>query len=202
MEYSEVIRRRRSIRRFLPREIPDGVIEDVLEAAWSAPQSAMSQPCHFGVVKDRELRSKLAEAAAGQNWIGEAPVLLAFCVSIAKDFSVASPDNLPGNIGRDRFGNDLVEYLGAYKDNRAMRIFWENGSPLIPGQQAYLAAVSHGLSACWVGHLDMASAGRILDLPDTMVCLYLMPLGYPAEEPGETWRRPLPDLVFHDRWRG
>jgi nitroreductase len=200
VEYSEVVQRRRSIRRFLPRAVPDEVIEDILQAAWLAPQSAVSQPCRFGVIKDGDVRSELAQAAAGQTWIGQAPVVLAYCVSIAKDFSTASPDNLPGTIGRDRYGTELIDYLGAYKDPRAMRIFWENSAPLLAGQQAYLAAVSHKLSACWVGHLDIARTGRILGLPKDMVCLYLMPLGYPAEEPGETWRRPLSALVFHDRW--
>ena len=40
------------------------------------------------------------------------------------------------------------------------------------------------LSACWIGDLDISHcADRILGLPSDVTCLFLMPVGYAAENP-------------------
>ncbi|MEC9487962.1 MAG: nitroreductase family protein, partial [Halanaerobium sp.] len=62
------------------------------------------------------------------------------------------------------------------------------------------AAVNYGLSACWIGHLDIEKASKILNLPDDMACHFLMPLGYPAEEPGSLARKPFSEIVFCEQW--
>ena len=63
-----------------------------------------------------------------------------------------------------------------------------------------MAAVNFGLNACWVGYLDIARASQILNLPDHIACLYLMPVGYADDKPEKIERKPLEELVFYDEW--
>ena len=62
-EFYESVRRRRTVREYTDRPIPDGVLEDCLRAAGTAPSGANLQPWHFVVVKDPETKKKIRAAA-------------------------------------------------------------------------------------------------------------------------------------------
>ncbi len=79
MDIYEAIRRRRSVRAFAEREIADEVLNRLLEAGRLAPSAKNFQEWRFIVVRDPETRRKLAEAARGQRFVGQAPVVLACC---------------------------------------------------------------------------------------------------------------------------
>jgi iodotyrosine deiodinase len=55
--------RRRTVRDFATRAIPDGVIEACVLAAGSAPSGANRQPWHFAVVEDPAIKRKIREGA-------------------------------------------------------------------------------------------------------------------------------------------
>lgn len=76
-EFREVVRSRRSVRRFTDEPVPEEVIDDCLELAMLAPNSSNLQPWEFFVVKTPDLKAKLAEACLGQNAAKTAPVLIA-----------------------------------------------------------------------------------------------------------------------------
>ena len=57
------LQRRRSVRQFSKRAVPQDIIEDCLLAAGSAPSGANLQPWHFVVVKDAEKKSRIRSAA-------------------------------------------------------------------------------------------------------------------------------------------
>ncbi len=61
--FYDEMRRRRSVREFSPRRIPDGVIEDCLRTAGTAPSGANRQPWHFVVVRDPGRKRRIREAA-------------------------------------------------------------------------------------------------------------------------------------------
>ena len=73
MDLYDAIRSRRSIRRFLPRDIEADRLRRVLEAGLAAPSASNRQPWRFIVVRDPEKRKALADAAKGQRFVGEAP---------------------------------------------------------------------------------------------------------------------------------
>ncbi len=57
----ELVKKRRSIRTFEPREVPDELITRILEVARWAPSGANSQPWEFVVIKDRAVRDRVAK---------------------------------------------------------------------------------------------------------------------------------------------
>jgi nitroreductase len=75
----DAIRARRSIRSYQDRPVEDEKLEAVLEAGRLAPSARNLQEWRFVVVRDKTLREKLADAANGQKFVGEAPVVLVAC---------------------------------------------------------------------------------------------------------------------------
>jgi nitroreductase len=96
----EAIAMRRSIRKFKPDPVPDEIIYDLLEAARLAPSGCNAQPWRFKIVKDKETRQKLAQAAFDQPFIAKAPVVLVCCADIKGylDRTVSGTEDL-GRIG-------------------------------------------------------------------------------------------------------
>lgn len=78
----DVIRQRRSIRKYKPDPVPEADLEYVLEAARLAPSWANSQCWKFVVVTDPEVKRALAKA--GNEWTAHAPVLIAACADPSK----------------------------------------------------------------------------------------------------------------------
>jgi nitroreductase len=200
MEFMQAVRARRSIRRFTPRPIPDEVLVTILDAGRMAPSAGGSNSFFFGVVRDESTRRALATAAGGQEWISTAPVVIALCARLGPDPATLPPTDLSLRVNVDRFGSKLLEHLAAFEDRTAARTYHDNAGPMIPGEHMALAAASFGLGSCWVGHLDIAVANRILNLPADHACLFLMPIGYPDEKPAGRTLRPIDQCVFYDRW--
>lgn len=79
MDVYAAIRTRKSVRAYLDKPVEKQKLERVLEAARLAPSASNRQEWRFVVVTDGEQRRRLAEAAAGQRFIAQAPVVIAAC---------------------------------------------------------------------------------------------------------------------------
>lgn len=77
MTVYETIEARRSVRKYEEKEIPKDVLERVLNAARLAPSASNRQDWKFILVKEPELKQKVAEAARNQTFIAEADVIIA-----------------------------------------------------------------------------------------------------------------------------
>lgn len=75
MNFTKVIEKRRSIRRYNSDPVADDLIEKILESARVAPSAGHRQPCHFIVVKDDEKKKALRL----REWASEAPVIIVGC---------------------------------------------------------------------------------------------------------------------------
>lgn len=91
MEFREVIEKRRSIRKYKSTNVSDEQVLRVLEAARIAPSAANRQPCHFIVVRDAEVRKKLA---GSQSWAANAPVII-----VALGNTAVSPNWWQNDVG-------------------------------------------------------------------------------------------------------
>ena len=75
MEFMEVIKKRRSIRRYKPDQVPEEVLNQVLEAAKIAPSAGHRQPWHFIIVKNKDAKKRLRIS----SWATEAPIVVVGC---------------------------------------------------------------------------------------------------------------------------
>ena len=76
MEFLEIIKGRRSIRKYLPREVEKEKIDIILEAAQWAPSASNKQPWHFIVVTDAKTRTKLGQLHPYGRFMKESPVVI------------------------------------------------------------------------------------------------------------------------------
>jgi nitroreductase len=170
MDIYEAIRTRKSVRSYLPKPVEDDKLERILEAARLAPSASNRQEWRFIVVKDEEKRRRIAEDAAGQPFIGEAPIVLACC---------AETDSHRMKCGLECYPIDVA----------------------IAIDHVTLAAVAEGLGTCWIGAFDQERVKKILGIPEKMVVVELMPLGYPTDpSPVKKRRIPLESMVRYDGW--
>jgi len=79
MDIYETVKARTSVRSFKAKDVAPDLISRLLEAARIAPSASNRQEWRFIVVRDKERRKQLAEAALGQTFVGEAPVVLVCC---------------------------------------------------------------------------------------------------------------------------
>jgi len=75
----EAIKKRQSVRSYLAKEIPEDVLQQVLEAGRLAPSASNRQDWKFIVVKNEDLRKKLVPACKNQEFVEEAPIVIAGC---------------------------------------------------------------------------------------------------------------------------
>jgi nitroreductase len=82
MDVIDAIKARKSVRQYLERPVEEEKLKAVLEAARLAPSASNRQEWRFVVVRDPETRRRLAEAASGQSFVGQAPVVVVACAEI------------------------------------------------------------------------------------------------------------------------
>ena len=89
MDFFEVVNNRRAVRTYQEKDVPDEVLNQVLEAARCAPSATNMQPWKLVVVKDRQKRMDLSVAASEQFHLATAPVIVA-AVSLEPEMVMAS----------------------------------------------------------------------------------------------------------------
>jgi nitroreductase len=169
MEFMKIIKERRSVRLYdLKKDVPDDLVQQILESAISAPSAGNVQPWHFYVTRDRSIKGQIVRAAYGQSFIAEAPVVIIVCANL-KEASYS-------------YGSRGAE-LYCIQDTAAAI------------QNMLLTVHSMGLGSCWIGAFDEKSVARIINCPNTMRPIAVLPIGYPAEFPKPPGRRNLESVV-------
>lgn len=79
MEVMEAIKKRFSVRSYQPKAVEKEKLENILEAGRLAPSASNRQEWRFVVVQDKYNRQRLMKAAKNQDFVGEAPVVIACC---------------------------------------------------------------------------------------------------------------------------
>lgn len=197
-ELLTIVRRRRSVRHFRPDPVPETALQRIMEAARWAPSGGNGQNYLFGVITDQRQREALANAAGNQQWVAEAPVIIACCARLHRP---AEEGEFSRRVNELRWGEAAWTWINSCPDPYYQSLFLMNSAPLIPGAHIQLAAAACGLGTCWIGYLDIARASEILQLPADVRCYFLMPLGWPAEtEARPSSRKPLSEITFGDAW--
>jgi nitroreductase len=171
--FAEVVRRRAMIRSYKSDPIPEEKLQRLLAYAVRAPSAGNLQPWEFIVVKDPEVRTKLAQATGNLTSVVTAPVSIITCADVQR----ASPSGARGSFF------SLVDTSFA--------------SLLI-----LLGAVEQGLGACFVGSYNPEEVAKLVELPDHVRPVGIITIGYPAERPQKpkTPKIPLQKLVHVNKW--
>ena len=183
----EAIKVRRSIRKFIPDDVPDEMIEQILEAARLAPSAANRQPWSFSVVRDKEVRKEIRRICWNQPLIEEAPVVIVCFADLEQYFQVRN------------YAFRYDKYLGSSDTSLiSEKLNFAISNTYIAVEHLVLMATALGLGTCWVGGFDDASEfNRLFGLADNMIPVVVIPIGYPAEDiPPQRPRREMEDILI------
>ena len=159
MELMDVIRRRRSIRKYESRPVPEEALAQILEAGQVAPSAMNQQSWHFGIITEQATKDRLVPVSGGQEFIAAAPVIIAMCTHLGPDIRDLPDDDLAVQVWTAKYGQKLIDHLNAFADRRMVRMLLDWHNLIYAGQQMVLAAEDLGLSSCWIGLVDTPQAG-------------------------------------------
>jgi len=158
MDFYEVVRTRRSVRSYRPDPIPDNVLNRVLDTARISPSGSNRQPWKFILVKDEDVKRKLVPMCGDQAFISEAPLVIVAC------------------------GQNIHYNRGGYMGDMSMLV-----DVSIAVDHLTLAARAEGLGTCWIGLFNNESVKKLLQMPEDVNVVALVPIGYPR---GKAFKEP------------
>ncbi len=151
MDAMEAILTRRSIRRYTDDPVPEEVVQQLLKAAMSAPSASNQQPWQFIVIDDRKILDEIPRFHPYSSMLREAKVAILVC----------------GDVTREAFKGYWIQDCSAATEN------------------ILIAARALGLGAVWLGIYPREERFKkmqaLLKLPEHIVPLSLVSIGYPAE---------------------
>jgi len=178
MELDKTIKGRRSIRRYRDADIPDSVIEELLDLARYAPSSMNGQPWYFIIVRNERTKKQLVQIKNKHcpaekrmykaDFLQNAPVVVVVCVDRERSFNrgVENAVLAAANI-----------MLGAYR--RGL------GSVYMSAYRGDDPSISEEIR-------------QILGIPQDVDPITIIPLGYPDETPKPKTVRLLDEVVFYE----
>ena len=185
---TDLLRVRASIRKFQDKPIPQCVLEDILEAGRVSPSGGNEQPWHFNVITDAGLIALIAHIAHRQIWMAHAPLLIVLCTVFVDD----------ARGGRDIQMQRYPEYASAIA-SMDQDLYWalnqEEHQTKIVGTHMVLAALEHGVGACWVSRFEVCSLAKLLNLPRGVLPAEILAFGYPEHEQKPVPKKSLEEVV-------
>ncbi len=179
MELMEAIKGRRSVRSYKSQRVGKERLEKILEAAKWAPSWANTQCWEFIVIKNPETKRRLSETLSKGNSatkaVASAPLVLVAC---AKKGLAGFYHNRPTTSKGDWYMFDMGLAI----------------------QNLTLAAYSLSLGTVNVGNFNAEDAAKILGVPENVVVVELLPLGYPEKTPNPPPRKSVKDFVFYEEY--
>jgi 5,6-dimethylbenzimidazole synthase len=198
---ARAIEERRDIRHFVPGELPDGLLERLVDAAHHAPSVGYMQPWRFvrigsperrealwRIVEDERLRTGAALASRNDEFM----TLKIEGIREAAEVLVVAL--MPGR----------EEYLFGRRTLPEMDV----ASAACAIQNMWLLARAEGIGLGWVSFFDPDAVARLLEMPDGARPVAILCIGPVAEFPPQPlletkgWgeRLPLSEVLFEDRW--
>jgi nitroreductase len=156
----KIIKKRRSVREYAEKEIEKEKLDIILESARLAPSASNSQDWFFYVVKNREIKEKIAssEPMLVNQFLHKAPVLIVAC---ERSFGVV------------RAATGAVLKVTGTRDRG-----WGEVDVTIALEHMVLTATELDIGSCWIGLFDGRRISRILDIPEDHNIVALLALGY------------------------
>jgi len=160
---------RRSIRKYTGEVVSEELIEEILKAGMAAPSAGNEQPWHFIVIRDKSIMEDITKFHPYSQMLKEASHAIVVC----------------GDLSLQKYEGYWIQDCSAAMQNML------------------LMADSLGLGAVWLGVYPMEERvdklKELLNIPQNVIPLGIMSLGYPAEtkEPSDRFN---PQRIHRDRW--
>lgn len=155
MSILDTIKGRRSVRDFKDKEIPEDVIDALIEAIRWAPSAGNLQSRKFYFIFNKDIKRRLAEAALNQSFIAKAPLTVVACTDKRIAF---------------RYGERGINLYSIQDVSASI-------------ENMLLTAYELGLGGVWVGAFMEDEVKEILKLPGNLRPVAIIPIGYPSRVP-------------------
>lgn len=178
-DFADDLQRRRTIREFSDRPLPEGVIEQCLQAGLTAPSGANMQPWHFVVVRDPDAKRRIREAAeveerefyshrASQEWL---EALRPLGTDESKPFLETAPCLIAV----------FIQKFGLLPDGRKFKHYYPTESVGLATGMLISAIHRAGLASLTHTPSPMKFLNEILGRPKNERPFLLLVVGYPAD---------------------
>ena len=182
----DCIKNRRTIRKYKQEDISVALLNELLEEAFRASTMGNMQLYSVVVTRDPQMKAKLAPAHFNQPMVTSAPVVLTFCADFNRFSKWCRCRNAePGY-------DNPISFINAASD------------ALLVTQNFCTLAEAHGLGICYLGTTvyNPDQIVETLHLPELVMPIATITVGYPDECPAQTERLPLEGIlheeVYHD----
>jgi nitroreductase len=197
MDFTEVVRKRRMVRRFTDEPVPWETVERIVEASQHAPSAGFSQGVSFVAVTDPETRKQVAElcgeagyvAGGFDPFISQAPVQIVICTS--------------EHVYKERYREPDKKSDPDEPEEEWPVPYWHTDAGLAL-MLILLAAVNEGLAGAFVGSWRQAEIQQLLGIPEHFLPIGVAMIGHGASDKKSEslarGRRKLGDVLHRDRW--
>lgn len=196
MDFTDVVHQRRMVRNFTNEPVPQETVERLLDLARRAPSAGFSQGQSFIVVTDPALKQAIARICHEEDYvaggfdpfISRAPVVIVPCTNEQiYHRRYREPDKLNDD------GTE-IEWPVPYW-------FFDIGCATMV---LLLAVVDEGLAAGFAGAMDLDALRDLLNIPDEVTPVGVIPIGHPAPDKRspslKRGRRATADVVHYEGW--
>ncbi len=166
MHFNLLLKERYSVRSYKPVKISKALITQVMEAGRMAPSASNKQPWYFISICEEDQLSRI-KSAYPRDWFAKAPQFIVIC------------------------GDHNSSWKRSYdaKDHCDIDVS-------IAVDHMTLRATELGLGTCWVCHFDKELVSDIVELPDGVEPIAILPIGYPTNSEAPIKSRKSPTEVF------
>jgi len=197
----ELMKTRRSVRRFKPDPVPKEYVDMLLEAARWAPSAGNRQPWRFIIVEEASVREKIGELYQKMRKADLEGV------PVDSPFYKAVSERVKANFYRNIFAIPplLIVVCADPKESFHSRTYQMDCAVAI--QNMLLMAHALKLGSTYVDfyrpeqETQLKQVRDLLGIPDEIALRAILPLGYPAETPTVPPRKDLHEIVFQEQYR-
>ncbi|MDO8661406.1 MAG: nitroreductase family protein [Candidatus Woesearchaeota archaeon] len=173
MDIEKAIALRRSVRKYLDIPVEMEKVGNILDAGRFAPSAGNIQPWRFVLITDPDCRQKIAEACVQQYWMARAPLHIVVAVESHKSKRM-------------------------YQERGEKRYALFDGAAAV--QNMLLVATAQGLGSCWVAAFDDEMLSKATGVPESVMIVGVLTMGYSDENPVMPLRYSLEDVTFINEW--
>jgi nitroreductase len=184
-KFSDVLLYRRSIRKYTSEPVDDKLLNELLVMGCRSSTTGNMQVYSIIITRDLKKKNELAPFHFNQSMITEAPVVLTFCADFNRFNKWCCERKAePG------YANFLSFMTGAI-------------DALLVAQTVCIAAESKGLGICYLGTTTYNAHKiiEVLKLPEGVVPVTTVTIGWPAERPDQVDRLPLEAIIHKETYK-